>query len=271
MPEEPVKEETKPKEEPEKPVEDEPEPEEEPTVEPGEPEEDEEPHPLEPEGKRFRQVYAEKKQLELELAQTKGELAAVKKPVEETKPREYTEEELDTIEERAHLAGDKATLKAVNQYRIQREVRTVVAQQQIIHGRTQLAQELGKRLFTEYPDLQNPGSQLFKAASEEYATLGNEYRMKGLDITQDVHATELAVGRALRKSPALAKRVLKEATVGKKAAAPADTFVTEGTHAPRKEGTVGSAKLTQRELDFCRRSGMDPKEYSKHKVERKRG
>ena len=156
MPEEPVKEETKPKEEPEKPVEDEPEPEEEPTVEPGEPEEDEEPHPLEPEGKRFRQVYAEKKQLELELAQTKGELAAVKKPVEEAKPREYTEEELDIIEERAHLAGDKATLKAVTQYRIQREVRTVVAQQQIIHGRTQLAQELGRRCF-----LKVPGPSLF--------------------------------------------------------------------------------------------------------------
>lgn len=252
-------------------------PEQEPEPKPAEepkPEAESPPHPLEPGGKRFEQVYAERKafeeqarQLAAEKARLEQELAATRQP---TQPREYTDDELDQLEEQAQAQGDRATLRAVRAYRIRREAQAVVAAERVATQSRQIAQQVGQDLMQTFPALADPESELFKASASEYNLLMQEYLAAGRDIRQDFHATELAVGRALRRNPALARQILVEGTVAKpKPAAPADTHTEEpGAGAPASPAGEKGPKLSQRELDFCRKTGMDPKEYAKWRVTR---
>ena len=197
-----------------------------------------------------------------------AEAAAVApKPVEQAAPRQYTDDELDALEEDARARGDRSTIHAVQNYRIDRRARAIVADREAQYARGQLHTSVVGTLRQSFPALEDPNSELFKAAATEFAGLSNEYVAKGLDIASDPHAAELAVGRALRKNPAM----LKRSDMPKpKPAEAADTHVgTEEGGAP-KVAEKGS-KLTQRELDFARRSKTNPAEYAKWKNRDYRG
>lgn len=195
-----------------------------------------------------------------------AEAATVAKPVEEAKPRQYTDDELDALEEDARSRGDRTTIHAVQNYRTDRRVRAIVEEREKVALRGQLHTTVVQGLMQSFPALGDPNSDLFKAAATEFSGLSGEYVAKGFDIASDPHATELAVSRALRKNPVLGGKMPKP-----KAAEAADTHVETGEGAPPSKGTDKSAKLTQRELDFTRRTKMDAKEYAKWKDREHRG
>ncbi len=195
-----------------------------------------------------------------------AEAATQPKPVEEAKPRQYTDDELDALEEDARSRGDRNTIHAVSNYRIDRRARALLEQHQQTQLRGQLHTNVVQGLMQSFPALGDPNSDLFKAAATEFAGLSGEYVAKGFDIASDPHATELAVSRALRKNPVLGGKMPKA-----KAAEAADTHVETGEGAPPSKGAEKGAKLTQRELDFARRSKTDPKEYAKWKDRDYRG
>lgn len=190
--------------------------------------------------------------------------AAQPKPAEAAKPREYTDDELDSLEEDARARGDRATIHAVQNYRIDRRAQFLLAQHQQAAQKAQLHTNVTQGLMQSYPSLADAESELFKAAAGEFASLSGEYAAKGFDIASDPHAAELAVSRALRKNPVLVKR---SEMAKAKASEAADTHV-ETEEGGRPKPASSGPKLTSRELDFCRRSGTDPKEYAKFKVQR---
>lgn len=267
MPEPEVKE-TPPQETPAKEAQETPEPEVEIEVE-----DDQTPDPLKPGGVRFEQVYAEKKQAETlaqqlaaEKARLEAQLAAAQQqqtpPQQQPTEREYTDDELDALEQQAQLRGDRNGLRAINNYRVQRQVKATLAEERQRSALANVGQSVGNRLFTDFKDLTDPSSDLYKASANEYVEVVKEYAAMGRDAAKDPYATELAVSRAIRKNPELAKKTLAP----KREVDPDPEPVTDDRPAPRPDKVV--AKLTKRELDFCRRSGQDPKEYAKWRRER---
>ena len=192
--------------------------------------------------------------------------AAPAKPAEAEKPRQYTDDELDALEEDARSRGDRTTIHAVQNYRIDCRARAIVEEREKVGLRGQLHTTVVQGLMQSFPALGDPSSDLFKAAATEFAGLSGEYVAKGFDIASDPHATELAVSRALRKNPVLGGKMPKP-----KAAEAADTHVETGEGGGPPKTAEKGAKLTQRELDFVRRSKSDPKEYAKWKDREHRG
>ena len=258
MPDEPIK------PEPEKPeLEVKPEPEVTPEAAP-------EAHPLEPGGKRFEQVYAERARLKAEnealQARLSAEQAAKDAAAAATaRPKEYTEAELDAIEEEAYSRGDRATQRAVLSYRTKKEIQRALGEKDAQQAHVGIKQRVGQELFKTFPDLADPKSELFKAASTEFTQLEQEDTVRGVDIRQDPYGIEVAVGRAIRRNPALAKVIV----VAKPKVDEQDTHVEEGGDGARPEAVKGAnPKLTSRELDYCRKTNTDPKEYAKWRVTR---
>jgi hypothetical protein len=232
-------------------------------------EEETPPAPLEPGGVRFEQVYAAKKQAEeratqlaAEKARLEAQLAAATQKPTEPQERTYTDDELDALEEQARMRGDRAAVRQITNYRIQTQAKAIIDADRQRTAQVTTSQAVGKTLFQDFADLNDPTSDLYKAAAVEYNEVAKEYAQMGRDASRDPYATELAVSRAVRKSPELAKKLAGP----KKEVTPAGTEVTEDRPAPRPATTV---KLTKRELDFCRRSGQDPKEYAKWRRERR--
>lgn len=232
-------------------------------------EEEPTPAPLEPGGVRFEQVYAEKKraeeratQLAAEKARLEAQLAAQAQKPTEPQERTYTDDELDALEEQARMRGDRAAVRQITNYRIQTQAKLIIDAERKQSAQVTTSQAVGKTLFQDFADLSDPTSDLYKASATEFNEVVKEYAQMGRDATKDPYATELAVSRAVRKNPELAKKLAGP----KKEVTPAGTEVTEDRPAPRQTQTV---KLTKRELDFCRRSGQDPKEYGKWRRERR--
>jgi hypothetical protein len=233
--------------------------------------EEDTPNPLQPGGVRFEQVYAEKKQAEelaqrlaAEKARLEAQLATHQQqppPQQQPTEREYTEDELDALEQQAQLRGDRNGLRAINNYRVQRQIKATLAEERQRQAQTSVGQNVGSQLFTIYKDLTDPASDLYKASANEYVEVVKEYAAMGRDAGKDPYATELAVSRAIRKNPELAKK-----TIAPKREVESEPGPVSDDQPVKPNKIV--AKLTKRELDFCRRSGQDPKEYAKWRRER---
>ena len=229
-------------------------------------------HPLEPGGKRFEQVYAERARLKAEnealQARIQADQAARDAAAAPAQPKTYTAAELDGIEDEAINRGDRQTQRAVQDYRTKQAIQAALGSQRAEQAQVGIKQRVGAELFKSFPDLGDPKSELFKAASTEFTTLEQEYRLRGADIRQDPYGVEVAVGRAIRRNPSLAKLIV-EGAVPKSKVDEADTYVEDGGGGARPEAVKGAnPKLTSRELDYCRKSNTDPKEYAKWRVSR---
>jgi hypothetical protein len=232
-------------------------------------EEEPTPAPLEPGGVRFNQVYAEKKQAEERVAQLaadkarlEAQLAATTQKPAEPQERTYTDDELDALEDQARIRGDRMAVRQITNYRIQTQAKLMMDAERKQTAQVTTSQAVGKNLFQDFTDLTDPTSDLYKAAATEYNEVVKEYAQMGRDATKDPYATELAVSRAVRKSPELAKKLVGP----KKEVRSEGAVVSEDRSAPKPPTTV---KLSKRELDFCRKSGQDPKEYAKWRRERR--